>query len=108
MADRKDSKICGVCLGGLEFRVRLPSTSWLHHFAAAGAMGSFAGAAHQLGVTRGSISQSIVKLEDYVGARLFDRAAHSSQASTLTAAGRLALPTATQIVYLAASMGKPK
>lgn len=58
-------------------------------FEAAARTGTFAGAAEELSVTPAAISQHIRSLEDYLGVRLFVRAA---QGVTLTPEGQAAFP----------------
>jgi LysR family glycine cleavage system transcriptional activator len=58
-------------------------------FEAAARTGTFAGAADELSVTPAAVSQHIRTLEDYLGVRLFVRAA---QGVTLTPEGKLAFP----------------
>lgn len=62
--------------------------SWVA-FEAAARTGTFAGAAEELSVTPAAVSQHIRTLEDYLGVRLFVRAA---QGVTLTSEGKAAFP----------------
>ncbi len=66
-------------------RIRSPSMSELHAFAAAAKLGSFTRAAEQLCVTQGAISRAIARLEDHFGQPLLQRNAHRI---VLTASGR--------------------
>ena len=51
----------------------LPPLEALYFFEAAARLGSFARAARELGVTPGAVSHRIKVLEEYLGARLFER-----------------------------------
>jgi molybdate transport repressor ModE-like protein len=102
----KHDHFCDVCLSGV-LAATLPEMSWLHHFAAAGYAGSFAAAAHDLGVHRQTISLSVNRLEDFVGEQLFERANGRGGYNTLTTVGRLIMPTASRIVSLGAVIRKP-
>ncbi|MBB1632790.1 LysR substrate-binding domain-containing protein [Cupriavidus sp. UME77] len=66
-------------------RLRSPSMSELHAFAAAARLGSFTRAAEDLCVTQGAISRAIARLESHFGQPLLQRNAHRL---TLTDAGR--------------------
>ncbi|MGO4327759.1 LysR substrate-binding domain-containing protein [Cupriavidus sp. 2TAF22] len=66
-------------------RLRSPSMSELHAFAAAARLGSFTRAAEDLCVTQGAISRAIARLEAHFGISLLQRNAHRL---TLTDAGR--------------------
>lgn len=66
-------------------RLRSPSMSELHAFAAAARLGSFTRAAEELCVTQGAISRAIARLEAHFGQPLIQRNAHRL---VLTAAGR--------------------
>lgn len=66
-------------------RLRSPSMSELHAFAAAARLGSFTRAAEELCVTQGAISRAIARLESHFGQPLLQRNAHRL---ILTAAGR--------------------
>lgn len=66
-------------------RLRSPSMSELHAFAAAARLGSFTRAAEDLCVTQGAISRAISRLESHFGQPLLQRNAHRL---TLTDAGR--------------------
>lgn len=67
----------------------------LRYFCAVARVGSFTRAAQEEGVAQPSLSQQIVKLEQAVGARLFDRLGRSIQ---LTEYGRTLLPQALAIL----------
>ncbi|HEX7126671.1 MAG TPA: LysR family transcriptional regulator [Thermodesulfobacteriota bacterium] len=56
---------------------RLPSLSSVRAFEAAGRRLSFTGAAEELNVTQGAVSRQVRALEEYLGVRLFRRAARS-------------------------------
>ncbi|TDF62108.1 LysR substrate-binding domain-containing protein [Cupriavidus sp. L7L] len=66
-------------------RLRSPSMSELHAFAAAAKLGSFTRAADTLCVTQGAISRAIARLEEHFGQPLLQRNAHRL---VLTEAGR--------------------
>ncbi|WP_434033305.1 LysR substrate-binding domain-containing protein [Cupriavidus sp. a3] len=66
-------------------RLRSPSMSELHAFAAAAKLGSFTRAADTLCVTQGAISRAIARLEEHFGQPLLQRNAHRL---VLTDAGR--------------------
>ena len=74
-------------------RPALPPLNALRAFEAAARHGSFQRAAEELAVSPGAIAQQIKKLEDWAGARLFERHA---QGVTLTAKGAEVLPRLTQ------------
>lgn len=95
--------VCDICLTGAG-QMELPSMLSLHHFAVAGACGSFAGAALECGVTAATVGQSIARLEGYVGARLFIRPGGGRSSCTPTQLGRIALPVASRVVYLASTL----
>ncbi|QRQ87467.1 LysR substrate-binding domain-containing protein [Cupriavidus oxalaticus] len=57
-------------------RLRSPSMSELHAFAAAAKLGSFTRAAETLCVTQGAISRAIARLEEHFGQPLLQRNAH--------------------------------
>lgn len=57
-------------------RLRSPSMSELHAFAAAARLGSFTRAAEELCVTQGAISRAIARLEAHFGKPLVQRSAH--------------------------------
>ncbi|MBR0682801.1 LysR family transcriptional regulator [Roseomonas eburnea] len=59
--------------GATPIASRLPSLRSLRAFEAAGRHLSFTAAAEELGVTPGAISHQIRQLEEFLGARLFDR-----------------------------------
>ncbi|POZ62887.1 LysR family transcriptional regulator [Chromobacterium alticapitis] len=67
----------------------------LSAFVYAADLGSFSAAARRLGKSQSTISEAIANLEIDLGSALFDRATRSP---TLTAAGRLLLPQARQIM----------
>ena len=67
----------------------------LRSFVAAARQGSVSGAARVRGVSQPSLSQQIQRLEEAVGARLFDRVARGV---VLTDAGRALLPRAERIL----------
>jgi LysR family glycine cleavage system transcriptional activator len=64
---------------------KLPPLGGLRAFEAAARHGSIAGAAVELGVTPGAVSQQVKALEDHLGLALFER---RPQSLALTAAGR--------------------
>lgn len=74
-------------------RRTLPPLRSLRAFEAAARHLSFAKAADELGVTPGAISHQIKTLEDWLGARLFQRL---TRALRLTEAGAMALPLLTE------------
>ncbi|MBO9353378.1 LysR family transcriptional regulator [Bordetella petrii] len=63
--------------------------------------GTFTGAGRQLGLTQSAVSAQMRRLEDYLGATLFERTAKSA---VLNAAGREMLPQAEELVALAERM----
>lgn len=63
----------------------------LEHFVAVAAAGTFTVAARRVHLSQPALTASIHRLEDEVGARLFDRGRHGA---ALTAAGRAFLPKA--------------
>jgi LysR family transcriptional regulator, hydrogen peroxide-inducible genes activator len=67
----------------------------LRYFCAVARTGSFTRAAIEEGVAQPSLSQQIVKLEQTLGAKLFDRLGRSIQ---LTEYGRTLLPQALAIL----------
>ncbi|MBL1435946.1 MAG: LysR family transcriptional regulator [Rhodobacteraceae bacterium] len=73
---------------------------WLRDFLVLQAEGNFRIAAKVRGVSQPAFSRRIQALEVWIGAQLIDR---SSQPSQLTAAGKMFLPVAQQIVDLAES-----
>lgn len=94
--------VCSVCLEGILGRRRpLPEMGDLLRFSAAVQMGSFAGAARELGLTRATMGQSIARLERTIGAPLFRRARHGREVSRPTATGSRIYPAATSIVSTA-------
>ena len=70
-------------------RKRLPSLSALKAFESVARQLSFTGAARELHVTPGAVSQQVRALEEHVGHSLFDR---SRKAISLTPAGMAILP----------------
>ncbi len=66
-------------------RLRSPSMSELHAFAAAARLGSFTRAAAELCVTQGAVSRAIARLESHFGQPLIQRNAHRL---SLTEAGK--------------------
>lgn len=70
-------------------RPKGPPLNALRAFEAAARLGSFTAAADELCVTAGAVAQHIKALEDWAGARLFER---RSQGVRLTAAGASVLP----------------
>src|SRR4030088_3678477 len=67
----------------------------LRYFCAAAESGSFSRAAEQSHVAQPSLSQQILKLEDELGARLFDRLGRSVR---LTDVGKAFLPRARAVL----------
>src|SRR5213079_1580481 len=67
----------------------------LRYFCAVAETGSFSRAAEQSNVAQPSLSQQILKLEDELGARLFDRLGRSAR---LTQFGQAFLPRAEAIL----------
>lgn len=63
--------------------------------------GTFTGAGRQLGLTQSAVSAQIRRLEEWLGAELFDRGAKSAE---LNAQGRELLPQAEALVAMAQSM----
>lgn len=63
--------------------------------------GTFTGAGRQLGLTQSAVSAQIRRLEEWLGAELFDRGAKSAE---LNAQGRELLPQAEALVAMAESM----
>ncbi|WP_116320023.1 MULTISPECIES: LysR substrate-binding domain-containing protein [unclassified Cupriavidus] len=74
-------------------RLRSPSMSELHAFAAAAKLGSFTRAAETLCVTQGAVSRAIARLEEHFGQPLLQRNAHRL---VLTDAGRRLLDAVTE------------
>ena len=70
----------------------------LRYFAAVARTGSFSQAARECRVAQPSLSQQIIKLEEEVGERLFER---TQRKALLTAAGSLLLPHAVSILEAA-------
>src|ERR1039458_7302809 len=67
----------------------------LRYFCAVASYGTFTRAAQAESVAQPSLSQQILKLEDELGAKLFDRMAKGVK---LTACGRAFLPRAAQLL----------
>ncbi len=67
----------------------------LRYFVSVAETGSFSRGAERCGITQPSLSQQILKLEDELGQRLFDRLGRSVQ---LTPSGRVLLPRAQRIL----------
>lgn len=67
----------------------LPPLEWLRVFESAGRLGSFTGAAKELGLTQAAVSQRMRHLEAHLGTRLFLRLARGVE---LTADGEAYLP----------------
>src|SRR3989440_3369375 len=67
----------------------------LRYFCAVAETGSFSRAAEQSHVSQPSLSQQILKLEDELGARLFDRLGRSVR---LTELGKMFLPRARAVL----------
>jgi LysR family hydrogen peroxide-inducible transcriptional activator len=67
----------------------------LRYFVAVAETGSFSRGAERCGITQPSLSQQILKLEDELGQRLFDRLGRSVQ---MTPSGRILLPRAQRIL----------
>lgn len=65
---------------------RLPPLNAIKAFHAASRHLNFSRAAEELGVTQGAVSKQIIALEDYIGARLFERGAAGL---SLTTEGRI-------------------
>lgn len=72
-------------------------TAHLKAFLRIGETGSISRAAESLGVAQPTLSQQLLRLEDEVGIRLFDRTARGV---TLTEAGRIFLERARQILHV--------
>jgi DNA-binding transcriptional LysR family regulator len=70
----------------------------LRYFAAVARTGSFSQAARECRIAQPSLSQQIIKLEEEVGERLFER---TQRKALLTAAGSLLLPHAVRILEVA-------
>src|SRR5262249_33206983 len=68
----------------------------LRYFCAVAETGSFSRAAEQSHVSQPSLSQQILKLEDELGARLFDRLGRSVR---LTEVGKTFLPRARAVLH---------
>ena len=66
-------------------------------FLAVSEAAGFKPAADRLGITSSALTQRIQKLEDYLGARLFDRSTRNVEPTEL---GRLFLPEAQRIELL--------
>ncbi len=60
----------------------LPPLEWIRVFEAAARLGSFTAAADELGITQAAVSQRIRKLEQRLGAQLFNRQARGVSLST--------------------------
>src|SRR5260370_41557681 len=75
----------------------------LRYFCAVARTGSFTRAAAEEGVAQPSLSQQIVKLEQTIGSKLFDRLGRSVQ---LTEYGRTLLPQALAILGQAKEGGR--
>lgn len=67
----------------------------LRYFVAVAETGSFSRGAERCGITQPSLSQQILKLEDELGQRLFDRLGRTVQ---MTPSGRILLPRAQRIL----------
>lgn len=93
---------CEVCLDGVRPDVRLPTMAQIRYFVHSAGSGSFAATGRDLGVDRSTVQQAIGALERLMAVRLFDR---TTTAITLTQAGRMTLPTAQRILYLATALG---
>ncbi|MCB1385710.1 MAG: LysR family transcriptional regulator [Nitratireductor sp.] len=70
-------------------RPRPPPLNALRAFEAAARLGGFSSAARELCVTQGAVAQQIKQLEDWAGAKLFER---HSRGVRLSPAGRAVLP----------------
>lgn len=60
----------------------LPPLEWIRVFESAARLGSFTAAADELGITQAAVSQRIKKLEQRLGAQLFNRQARGVSLST--------------------------
>ncbi|MCT4557115.1 MAG: LysR family transcriptional regulator [Pelagimonas sp.] len=56
---------------------KLPPLEWVRAFEAAGRLGSFTAAAHEIGLTQSAVSQRVSQLENLLGCKLFERRARS-------------------------------
>ena len=99
---RSDTTHCEVCLDGLRGDVKRPTMTQLTYFLHVSRTASFAAVAREFDVDPSTIRQVIDRLEHLVGLRLFER---SPQRIMLTPPGRLLLPLAQRIVYLATVIG---
>jgi len=75
----------------------------LRYFVAVAETGSFSRGADRCGITQPSLSQQILKLEDELGQKLFDRLGRTVQ---MTPSGRILLPRAQRILAEVNSAGK--
>jgi len=75
----------------------------LRYFVAVAETGSFSRGAERCGITQPSLSQQILKLEDELGQKLFDRLGRTVQ---MTPSGRILLPRAQRILAEVNSAGK--
>ena|SRR6266498_4545982 len=103
-SDRRTNKNlhCEVCLDGVRGDLPRPTIQQLLYFTLVAASESFAAAARDLDRDSETVRHAVGELEDLVGLRLFER---SPQRIVLTPPGRLLLPLAQRILYLATVIG---
>jgi DNA-binding transcriptional LysR family regulator len=93
---------CEVCLDGRRGDIHRPTMLQLLYFVHVAGSASFAAAARELDVDPSTVLRAVNELEALVGLRLFER---SPQRIALTPPGRLVLPLAQRILYLAGVIG---